>query len=112
MALPALRIAGDRIGMYFSGGGKGHYFWVEADLNGHETGRWPVGVDGLPVALLESGMVFAHGSGITYVLDRATGKWMANSTTPLGTLVGAAGNSLAFADPRDPIVYLVSPGLR
>jgi hypothetical protein len=107
-ALPALRIASGRIGMYFSGGGRKHGTWVETDLNGKELGRWLVNVDGYPAALTESGAVYTRSTGITYMLDRATGAWILAPVTSLGTLVGAAGDALVFADRSSPQVYMVS----
>jgi hypothetical protein len=106
-ALPALRIANDRIGMYFHGSDRKHNVWVEADLNGKELGRWPLPFDGYPAAFTESGAVYARGVDGVYVLDRAAGKWILDPMGSPGDLVGAAGESLVFADRSRALVYCV-----
>jgi len=109
MALPALRIANSRIGMYFSwGGSRNNRMWIEADLNGKELGRWLLdGIDGAPFAFTEAGAVYSRSIDGIYRLDRATGKWIVTSIAALGTLVGADGGALVFADRVGPSVYRV-----
>ena len=111
-ALPAIRVANGRIGMYFPGGSKNQRVWVEADLNGKELGRWLVNIDGYPAAVTETGAVYTRGIGGIHLLDRATGKWTPVSIAPLGDLVGAEGESLVFADPSSPHVYRTATTVR
>lgn len=64
-ALPAMRIANGKIGVYFSGGK--HRVWIEFDLNGKELGRWSLNdVDGYPAAFTEAGVVYALSSSGIY----------------------------------------------
>ena len=107
-ALSALRVANGRIGAYFSGGGKEHHVWVELDLNGKELGRWLLNsINGHPAAITEAGVVYARSVDGIYRLDRAAGNWSVTSIATPGTLVGADGESLVFADRVSARVYRV-----
>jgi hypothetical protein len=105
-ALPALRIANGRVGMYFSGDGRKNHVWVEVDLKGNELGRWLLdNVDGSPAAFSEAGVVYARSISGIYRLDRSAGNWTVIPVASLGTLVGSDGESLVFADRVSARIY-------
>jgi hypothetical protein len=107
-ALSALRIANGRIGVYLSGGGRKHHVWIEFDLNGKELGRWLLNnIDGHPAAFTEAGGVYTRSTDGIYRLDRAAGNWIVTSIAAPGTLVGADGESLVFADRVSARIYRV-----
>jgi hypothetical protein len=91
--------------MFLPGRDKRRAVWVEADLSGKELGRWLVNIEGYPVAVSETGTVYARGVGGIYMLDRTSGEWTPISIAALGDLVGAEGESLVFADRSRPNVY-------
>ena len=107
-ALSALRIANGRIGVYLPGGGRKHHVWIELDLNGRELGRWLLNqIDGYPAAFTEAGEVYTRSTDGIYRLDRAAGKWIVNTVASPGTLIGADGESLVFADRGSARIYRV-----
>jgi hypothetical protein len=107
-ALSALRIANGRIGVYLPGGGRKLHVWIEFDLNGKELGRWLLNsIDGHPAAFTEAGVVFTRSTDGIYRLDRAAGNWIHTSIAAPGTLVGADGESLVFADRVSARIYRV-----
>ena len=90
------------------GGGRKHHVWIEVDLNGKELGRWLLNtIDGDPAAFTEAGVVYVRSIDGIYRLDRAAGKWIVTSIATPGTLVGADGESLVFADRVSPRIYRV-----
>ena len=107
-ALPALWITNGRIGVYLPGGGRKHHAWIEFDLNGKELGRWLLNnIDGDPAAFTEAGVVYTRTTDGIYRLDRAAGNWIVTSIAAPGTLVGADGESLVFADRVNARIYRV-----
>jgi hypothetical protein len=88
-----LRIADGRVGfMVDQEHGRS---WVEADLTGREIGRWAMPEASRPVAMTESGSVYAAGHELT-VLDRSSGSWKAVPAPSAGLLLGAEGDTLVF----------------
>ena len=91
-----LRIAGGRIGaIMLNAGEKMRSLWLESDLHGQETGRW-ITSGGTPVAMTESGAVYAQNSEGISVLDRASGSWKRVPQSSSDILLGAEGNALVF----------------
>jgi hypothetical protein len=88
-----LRIADGRVG--FSVEQEHGRSWVEADLTGKEIGRWTMPEASRPVAMTESGTVYAAGRELS-VLDRSSGSWKPVPAPSGGLLLGAEGDTLVF----------------
>ncbi len=99
-----LAASGDRVGWY-QGGGK-QYFEVAADgtVRSYPALALESGEDIIGLALTASGRVFISKLGggrvQSYELDRTHGTWQpvqfaAPGATPLGPVIGAAGNAVA-----------------
>lgn len=94
-----LRIANGRIGAVLWNAGKDNqHLWLEADLDGKETGRWSVPSGAKPSAMTESGSIYAQGHGL-WALDRASGSWRSVPQPSNDKLLGAEGNTLVFLVP-------------
>jgi hypothetical protein len=93
LGLWELRVANQRVEAVLHG----QHLWVETDLHGKETGRWNIAGNGRPTAVTEDGRAWHKAGSQLQVFDRSTGVWRTVSFgAPLGTLLGAEGDSLVF----------------
>lgn len=92
-----IRVANNRIGVWLNYGNPTKALWVEAGLNGKETGRWRVDPDGYPPVFTTGGALYAQNADLSVsVLDRAAGRWNRVPVQSDGVLIGADGDSLVF----------------
>jgi hypothetical protein len=90
LGLWELRVANERLEIFLHQA----HLWVEADLQGKETGRWAAA---RPTAVTQNGKAWRVDGPRLKVFDRVAGVWNAVAfEVPDGGLLGAEGDSLVF----------------
>lgn len=109
LGLWELRVANERVEVILH---RAH-LWVQADLNGHEKGRWDIAPNGRrPYAITQNGTAWRMDGRYVGVFDRSAGVWRAAPfDAPEGVLLGAEGNNLVFMLPdRNTLRWAPAPG--
>ena len=102
-----LRITEGRIGVFLNHGEQA--FWVETDMMGKKTGRWPVDPN-YHVGAFSGGAVYAETASGLVKLDRQSGQWRIASNPGAAHLLGAYRGDLVFMPRGENSITFVTPG--